>query len=88
MGYRDAMIENGVEFFFTNVHCHHGMYPLYQNQNAFRLESNPKLYNMYPFDLQPRIFFKPRRKQKILAENRSDKAVHNITSRNNSLHPS
>ena len=25
MGYRDAMIENGVEFFFTNVHCHHGM---------------------------------------------------------------
>ena len=46
---------------------------------AFRLESNPKLYNMYPFDLQPRIFFKPRRKQKILAENRSDKAVHNIT---------
>lgn len=55
---------------------------------AFRLESNPKLYNMYPFDLQPRIFFKPRRKQKILAENRSDKAVHNITSRNNSLRPS
>jgi hypothetical protein len=43
---------------------------------------------MYPFDLQPRIFFKPRRKQKILAENRSDKAVHNITSRNNSLRPS
>ena len=33
-------------------------------------------------------FFKPRRKQKILAENRSDKAVHNITSRNNSLRPS
>lgn len=33
MGYRDAMIESGVEFFFTNVHCHHGMYPLYQNQN-------------------------------------------------------
>lgn len=55
---------------------------------AFRLESNPKLFNMYPFDLQPRIFFKPRRKQKILAENRSDKAVHNITSRNNSLRPS
>ena len=39
MGYRDAMIENGVEFFFTNVHCHHGMYPLYQNQNAFFWEN-------------------------------------------------
>ena len=39
IGYRDAMIENGVEFFFTNVHCHHGMYPLYQNQNAFFWEN-------------------------------------------------
>lgn len=39
MGYRDAMMENGVEFFFTNVHCHHGMYPLYQNQNAFFWEN-------------------------------------------------
>ena len=39
MSYRDAMIENGVEFFFTNVHCHHGMYPLYQNQNAFFWEN-------------------------------------------------
>ena len=39
MGYRDAMLENGVEFLFTNVHCHHGMYPLYQNQNAFFWEN-------------------------------------------------
>ena len=39
MGYRDAMLENGVEFFFTNVHCHHGMYPLYQNQTAFFWEN-------------------------------------------------
>ncbi len=28
MGYRDVMINNGVEFFFTNIHTHHGMYPL------------------------------------------------------------
>ena len=40
MGYRDAMLENGVEFLFTNVHCHHGMYPLYQNQNAFFWEND------------------------------------------------
>lgn len=39
MGYRDAMLENGVEFLFTNIHCHHGMYPLYQNQNAFFWEN-------------------------------------------------
>lgn len=39
MGYRDAMLENGVEFLFTNIHCHHGMYPLYQNQTAFFWEN-------------------------------------------------
>lgn len=39
MGYRDAMLENGVEFLFANIHCHHGMYPLYQNQNTFFWEN-------------------------------------------------
>ncbi len=39
MGYRDAMLHNGVKFLFTNVHCHHGMYPLYQNQTAFFWEN-------------------------------------------------
>ena len=39
MGYRDAMIDNGVEFLFMNVHCHHGMYLLYQNQTAFFREN-------------------------------------------------
>ena len=39
MGYCDAMIDNGVEFLFMNVHCHHGMYPRYQNQTAFFREN-------------------------------------------------
>lgn len=39
MGCRDAMLDNGVEFLFTNIHCHHGMYPLYQNQNAYWWEN-------------------------------------------------
>ena len=39
MGYRDAMLENGVKFLFANIHCHHGMYPLYQNQTAFWWEN-------------------------------------------------
>lgn len=39
MGYRDAMIQNGVEFLYANVHCHHGMYPLRQNQTAFWWEN-------------------------------------------------
>ncbi len=39
MGYRDAMLDEGVEFLHMNIHCHHGMYPLYQNQTAFRWEN-------------------------------------------------
>lgn len=39
MGQRDAMIENGIEFLFTNIHCHHGMYPLYQNQTPYFWEN-------------------------------------------------
>nr|WP_317400862.1 hypothetical protein [uncultured Gemmiger sp.] len=39
MGQRDALLENGVEFLYTNIHCHHGMYPLRQNQNAYFWQS-------------------------------------------------
>ncbi|MDD7739600.1 MAG: hypothetical protein PUJ62_05950 [Lachnospiraceae bacterium] len=39
MGQRDALINHGVEFLYTNIHCHHGMYPLYQNQKAFWWEN-------------------------------------------------
>ena len=39
MGYRDALLHNGVEFLFTNIHCHHGMYPLYQNQTPYWWEN-------------------------------------------------
>lgn len=39
MGYRDALLDCGIRFLYTNIHCHHGMYPLYQNQTAFFWES-------------------------------------------------
>ena len=39
MGQRDAMLDNGIQFLYTNIHCHHGMYPLYQNQNAYVWEN-------------------------------------------------
>lgn len=39
MGYRDALIENGIEFLYTNIHSHHGMYPLCQNQKPFYWEN-------------------------------------------------
>ncbi len=39
MGQRDALLANGVEFLFTNIHTHHGMYPLWRNQNAYWWEN-------------------------------------------------
>lgn len=35
LGARDVLIRNGIEFLFTNIHTHHGMYPLYQNQKPY-----------------------------------------------------
>lgn len=39
LGARDVFLKNGVEFLFTNIHTHHGMYPLYQNQTAYFWEN-------------------------------------------------
>lgn len=39
MGARDVLIHNGIEFLFTNIHTHHGMYPLYHNQTPYYWES-------------------------------------------------
>lgn len=39
MGARDALIDNGIEFLYTNIHTHHGMYPLYQNQTPYFWEN-------------------------------------------------
>ncbi len=39
LGSLDVFLENGVEFLYTNIHCHHGMYPLYQNQQPYFWES-------------------------------------------------
>ena len=39
MGARDVLIRNGIEFLFTNIHTHHGMYPLYQNQKPYFWEN-------------------------------------------------
>ncbi len=38
-GARDVLIRNGVEFLYTNIHTHHGMYPLYQNQKPYYWEN-------------------------------------------------
>ena len=35
LGMWDVFAEQGIDFFFTNIHCHHGMYPLYRNQTPY-----------------------------------------------------
>lgn len=39
LGARDVLAGNGVEFLYTNIHTHHGMYPLYQNQKPYFWEN-------------------------------------------------
>lgn len=39
MGQRDVFLDTGIEFLFTNIHTHHGMYPLYQNQKPYFWEA-------------------------------------------------
>lgn len=39
MGQRDVLLRHGIEFLYTNIHCHHGMYPLYRNQTAYWWEN-------------------------------------------------
>lgn len=45
MGARDVLIENGVKFLFTNIHTHHGMFPLHRNQEPYfwKSESGKRL---------------------------------------------
>lgn len=39
LGSRDALINNGIEFLYTNIHTHHGMYPLYKNMTPYYWEN-------------------------------------------------
>ena len=39
LGTLDVFLDNGIEFLFTNIHTHHGMYPLYQNQKPYYWEN-------------------------------------------------
>jgi len=38
LGYANALCENGIEFFLTLVHTHHGMFPLFKKQTPFYWE--------------------------------------------------
>lgn len=74
MGCRDAMLENGVEFLFMNVHCHHGMYPLYQNQKAFWWENAAGkrllVWNGEHYNLGNVLGIKPNRSANFMMQDR------------------
>ena len=62
-GYADALYENGVEHFFTCIHTHHGMFPLYKKPAPFYWES-PKgnrvlVWNGDYYHLGNEMFFAP-----------------------------
>ena len=73
MGYRDAMLAEGVEFLFMNIHCHHGMYPLYQNQTAFWWENAAGerllVWNGEHYNLGNVLGIKPNRSVNFMMEN-------------------
>ncbi len=73
MGYRDAMLSEGVEFLFANIHCHHGMYPLYQNQTAFWWENAAGerllVWNGEHYNLGNVLGFKPNRTVNFMMRN-------------------
>lgn len=73
MGQRDALLDNGVEFLMTNIHCHHGMYPLYQNQNAYFWENAAGkrllVWNGEHYNLGNVLGLKPNRSANFMTEN-------------------
>ncbi len=73
MGYRDAMLAEGVEFLFMNIHCHHGMYPLYQNQNGFWWENAAGqrllVWNGEHYNLGNVLGLKPNRAANFMTQN-------------------
>ena len=73
MGQRDALIDHGVEFLFMNIHCHHGMYPLYHNQTAFWWENAAGrrllVWNGEHYNLGNVLGLKPNRVNSFMAQN-------------------
>lgn len=62
-GYADALYENGVNNFYTCIHTHHGMFPLYKKPVPFYWES-PKgnrilVWNGDYYHLGNEMFFAP-----------------------------
>lgn len=73
MGQRDVMIKHGIEFLFTNIHTHHGMYPLYQNQTPFWWENAARermlVWNGEHYNLGNVLGIKPNRSVNFMTHN-------------------
>ena len=79
MGYRDVLLRHGVEFLLANIHCHHGMYPLYQNQTAFWWENAAGqrllVWNGEHYNLGNVLGLKPNRAANFMMENHLGKGA-------------
>lgn len=73
MGQRDNLLNIGVEFLYTNIHTHHGMYPLFQNQNAYWWENKEGkrllVWNGEHYNLGNSLGLKPNRTTNFMTEN-------------------
>ena len=73
MGCRDAMLDNGIEFLLMNINYSHGMYPLYQNQNAWWWENargqRLLVWNGEHYNLGNVLGIKPNPAENFLMEN-------------------
>ena len=67
------MLDAGVEFLFANIHCHHGMYPLYRNQTAFWWENAAGrrllVWNGEHYNLGNVLGFKPNKTNNFMTQN-------------------
>jgi hypothetical protein len=92
LGARDALINNGVEFLYTNIHTHHGMYPLYKNMTPYYWENEDGnkllVWNGEHYNLGNVLGFVPTKHDTFMGENYFGKkkltdpiqvAKHNIT---------
>ncbi len=79
MGYRNAMLHHGIAFLLANIHCHHGMYPLYQNQTACWWENTAGqrmlVWNGEHYNLGNVLGLKPNRSVNFMMENHLGKTT-------------
>lgn len=81
LGNLDSYLDCGVEFFYTNIHCHHGQYPLFQNQKPYywkSLKTGRRLlvWNGEHYNLGNALGFTYTKKANFMVENYFGERLH------------